>query len=103
MTKQNPENARQADNLMKTAIGVVEKAVQSMIELTGATERISEISNYGPFTFTADITQQIPDKLFQLSRAYGRYSNHMRGDRLKVIENKEIKDYRVPSSYSSVR
>ena len=42
MTKQNAENAQQADNLMKSAIGVVEKAEQSMNELTRSMEEISD-------------------------------------------------------------
>jgi methyl-accepting chemotaxis protein len=42
MTKQNAENARQADNLMNTAMEVVHKAEQSMKELTASMDEISD-------------------------------------------------------------
>ena len=42
MTKQNAENARQADNLMKAAMEVVQKAEQSMKELTASMDEISD-------------------------------------------------------------
>lgn len=41
---------------------------------------------FSPCNFIARITQHIPDKSFQLVRYYGRYSNNMRGQRLKRAE-----------------
>jgi hypothetical protein len=45
---------------------------------------------FTPCDFIAAITQHIPDKSFQLVRYYGWYSNKMRGQRKKRIEE-EVK------------
>ena len=39
--------------------------------------------------FIASITQHIPEPYFQLTRAYGWYSNRMRGDRKKQEEREK--------------
>ena len=44
MTKQNADNASQADNLMKEANQVVDQANTSMAELTSSMEEISKAS-----------------------------------------------------------
>jgi hypothetical protein len=41
--------------------------------------------------FIAAITQHIPEPYFQLTRAYGWYSNRMRGDRKKQEEREKEK------------
>jgi len=57
---------------------------------------------FSPLEFIASITQHIPEPYFQLTRAYGWYSNRMRGDR-KNQEEKEggkddseaVQDYKI--------
>ncbi len=42
-----------------------------------------EFSIFTAEDFIAAITQHIPDKIFQLVRYFGLYSNRMRGERAK--------------------
>ncbi len=46
---------------------------------------------FSPLEFIAAITQHIPEPYFQLTRAYGWYSNRMRGDRKKQEEREKGK------------
>ncbi len=65
----------------------------SYIEKTGTVIYRSKMSHGGnkrnfqtfkPFEFIAAITQHIPERLAQMVRYYGWYSNRMRGDRQKA-------------------
>jgi hypothetical protein len=66
----------------------------SYIEKTGTVIYRSKMSHGGnkryfemftPLEFIAAITQHIPERLAQMVRYYGWYSNRMRGDRSRVL------------------
>ncbi|MFH0782515.1 MAG: transposase [Pseudomonadota bacterium] len=78
----------------------------SYIEKTGTVICRSKMSHggnkrnfqtYSPLEFIAAITQHIPERLAQMVRYYGWYSNRMRGDRQRATSQED------PGSSRSIR